>query len=112
MNRFDRDLGSSAPVLICVARGHDGQWEAFCLDFDLAVQGASLVDVRSRLEDALTDYVHAAMSEPEPSRSQLLCRRAPFWVRLHWAFRFFTATIFGRNRKGDSTVGFPVTCPV
>lgn len=97
-------------VLVCVAHGHGQDWEAFCLDFDLAVQGHSLADVRDRLEDAITDYVQAAMAEAEPARSQLLNRRAPFLLRLQWALRFFVATISGRNRSSDSTVGFPVTC--
>ncbi|MDE2133491.1 MAG: hypothetical protein KGJ49_02715 [Alphaproteobacteria bacterium] len=111
MGLHERELGDGAPVLICVARGHEQDWEAFCLDFDLAVQGVSLEDVRTRLEDAIVDYVHAAMDEAEPARSQLLNRRAPFMVRLHWGIRFFMATISGRNHDSDSTVGFPVSCP-
>ena len=97
-------------VLVCVARGHGDDWQAFCLDFDLAVQGISLTDVRQRLEDATDDYVHAAMAEAEPARSQLMRRRAPLLIRLKWALRFFVGTVTGRNRDEDSTVGFPVTC--
>jgi len=110
MGLHDNNLDLPA-VLICVARGHQQDWEAFCLDFDLAVQGVSLQDVRSRLEDAIADYVQAATAEKEPARSQLLSRRAPFFVRLHWSTRFFLATLFGRNPDRDSTVGFPVSCP-
>jgi predicted RNase H-like HicB family nuclease len=111
MGLHEKDIGRDAPVLICVARGHEGDWEAFCLDFDLAVQGPSLADVRTRLEDAIADYVHAAARESEPARSHLLKRRAPFLVRLQWGLRFLKATISGRNRDRDSTVGFPVSCP-
>jgi predicted RNase H-like HicB family nuclease len=110
MGIHERQLQESDAVLICVARGHEGDWEAFCLDFDLAVQGDSLMDVRTRLEDAIGDYVQAALAEDEPARTQLLNRRAPFSVRFYWALRFFIATIFGRNRDSDSTVGFPVSC--
>ncbi|HEV2563199.1 MAG TPA: hypothetical protein VGT78_13755 [Rhizomicrobium sp.] len=106
----EKNLIADEVVLVCVARGHAQDWEAFCLDFDLAVQGVSLEDVRDRLEDAIEDYVHAAMSEAEPTRSQLMGRRAPFFVRLQWALRFFIGTISGRNLNSDSTVGFPVTC--
>jgi hypothetical protein len=109
MNMHNNIKGDEA-VLVCVANGHAQEWEAFCLDFDLAVQGTSLIDVRSRLEDAIEDYVKAALVEAEPARSQLLNRRAPFLVRLKWALRFFTETISGRSRDSDSTVGFPVTC--
>src|SRR5256885_17074727 len=109
MGRHDRDLTAADAVLVCVARGHGDRWEALCLDYDIAVQGASLPEVREKLELALHDYV-AAEAEAEPARSQLLGRRAPFFVRLSWGFRFLVGTIFGRNRDGDSTVGFPVTC--
>ncbi len=98
------------PVLICVAHGHEGAWEALCLDFDLAVQGRSLSEVRNSLENAINDYVDAARAEAEPARSKLLNRRAPFAVRFMWAIRFFTRTIFGQNSASDSTVGFPVSC--
>ncbi len=108
---IEREQGMDSRPLVCVAHGHRGEWEAFCLDFDLAVQGSSLEDVRSRLEDAVADYVHAAMEEAEPARSRFLNRRAPFVVRLQWGIRFFIATIFGENRNRDSTVGFPVSCP-
>ena len=97
-------------MLVCVAHGHGDRWEAFCLDYDLAVQGVSLPEVREKLEHALHDYVSAAQSEAEPTRSQLLNRRAPFFVRLAWGLRFLTGTILGRNLAHDSTVGFPVTC--
>ncbi len=101
---------SNEAVLVCVAHGHGQDWEAFCLDFDLAVQGQSLADVRDRLEDAIDDYVQAAMAETDPARTQLLSRRAPFLLRLRWALRFFIATVSGRSGSNDSTVGFPVTC--
>jgi hypothetical protein len=106
----NRQTASNA-VLLCVAHGHGQSWEAFCLDFDLAVQGQSLPEVRGRIEDAISDYVHAASGESEPARSQLLNRRAPFFVRFQWAVRFFVRTLSGRNPDGDSTVGFPVSCP-
>ncbi|MBV9549794.1 MAG: hypothetical protein JO256_09000 [Alphaproteobacteria bacterium] len=107
---IQENLRQTDAVLVCVARGHAGHWQALCLDFDLAVQGISLPEVKDRLEQAITDYVAAALQEKEPARSQLLGRRAPFWVRLVWAFRFFMGTTFGKNRTSDSTVGFPVLC--
>ena len=32
-------------LLRCYAERHHGQWEAFCLDFDIAVQGSSFEEV-------------------------------------------------------------------
>jgi hypothetical protein len=110
MGIHERPSVAEDAVLVCVAHGHNGIWEAFCLDFDLAVQGVSLGDVRERLEHAVVDYVSAASAEAEPARSQLLSRRAPFFVRLSWAARFFFGTIFGRSRDSGSAVGFPISC--
>lgn len=110
MGMHDRAVVDENAIVLCVARGHAGHWEAFSLDFDLAVQGISLIEVREKLQRAVNDYVAAASAEPEPARSQLLSRRAPLSVRVRWGLRFLTGIIFGRNRDRDSTVGFPVTC--
>jgi hypothetical protein len=80
-------------AVLCVASGHGSQWEAFCLDFDLAVQGQSLQEVRGLLREAI-DYVQAADAEPEPNRSRLLARKAPLLVRLMWAWRIFLKKLF------------------
>ena len=98
-------------ILLCYAQ-HDGRvWEAFCLDFDLAVQGQSLHEATASLQSAIGDYIDAAMEEEEPTRTQLLNRRAPLHLRLLWTWRIVRAITFGRKRDGDSAVGFPVTCP-
>lgn len=110
MGMHDRAVVDRNAVVMCVARGHAGHWEAFCPDFDLGVQGISLIEVREKLQHAINDYVAAASAESEPARSQLLNRRAPLLVRARWGLRFLTGIIFGRNRDRDSTVGFPVTC--
>lgn len=109
MEKRERQDGTT--VLVCVAHGQGQAWEAFCLDFDLAVQGTSLAEVRSGLEDAIGDYVAAAETEAEPARSQLLDRRTPFFVRAGWGLRFFWTAIAGRNNSSDAVVGFPVSCP-
>lgn len=97
--------------ILCVARGRGGQWEAFCLDFDIAVQGRSFDEVRALLGEAVHTYIQDAAAEQEPTRSQLLARRVPWHVRLLWALRFFKAAISGKTHDGDSAVGFPVACP-
>ncbi len=48
------------PELVRFARGRAGDWEAICVDFDIAVQGRSLNEVLARLESAVSDYVAAA----------------------------------------------------
>ena len=98
--------------LVCIATGHGDQWEAFCLDFDLAVQGRSFDEVRRYLNDAISMYLERVQAEPEPDRSRLLARKAPFFVRLMWAWRLFRETMSGRTRRNENaTVEFPVACP-
>ncbi len=97
--------------LLCVARGRDKEWEALCLDLDIAVQGRSFDEVRQLLGQAIATYIQDATAEAEPDRSRLLQRRAPWRVRLLWAWRFFRAALYGRNHNSDSAVGFPVACP-
>lgn len=100
-------------AILCVASGHGSQWEAFCLDFDLAVQGRSFEEVRRLLQRAIEMYIDAAAKEPEPIRSRLLGRKAPFLVRLMWAWRVFWSTLSIRaTRRGNvsATVEF-IACP-
>ena len=97
--------------LYCIASGHEGAWEAFCLDFDLAVQGRSFDEVKEGIRQAIVDYVDSAMAEAEPAKSQLLGRRAPFWTRLLWALRVFRDTISTGAQHRDPAIGFPVACP-
>jgi hypothetical protein len=100
--------------LIGVAHGHGDQWEAYCLGYDLAVQGRSFEEVQASLIQAINMFLQAAYSEPEPMRSRLLNRRAPFGVRLTWALRLFWSALFGHDarREGDSSDTFEfLACP-
>jgi predicted RNase H-like HicB family nuclease len=104
---------SEKQSIVCVATGRADQWEAFCLDFDIAVQGRSFDEVRLSLSRAIDMYVDAALAEPEPIRSRLLERTAPFLVRLLWASRVFWSTLSVRATRRDSnpaTVEF-IACP-
>lgn len=98
----------------CIAHGAGDQWEAVCLDFDLAVQGRSLEEVTRVLREMIASYIEDAMKESEPVRTQMLNRSVPFRVRLSWAARLFVATLCGRRldqSKREATIGFPVECP-
>ena len=99
--------------LVGIARGRGDDWEAFCLDFDLAVQGRSFEEVKASLMRAIAMYLDAALSEPEPLRSRLLARKAPFFVRLMWAVRVFWSALSIHATRRDSipdTVEF-IACP-
>jgi hypothetical protein len=95
--------------LQCIAAGHGDKWEAFCLDLDLAVQGHSFEEVRQSLGTAIEMYLERAMEAPEPTRSQLLNRKAPFFVRLMWGLRLLRSTIFGQ-REHEGPIGFAASC--
>ena len=102
--------------LECIAHGSGNEWQAICLDLDIAVQAQSLHDVTRILQEAVSTYIQDAMEQDEPTRTQLLNRSAPFSVRAAWAVRLFWATLcrrrFDRSEdKRETTVGFPVECP-
>jgi hypothetical protein len=97
--------------LYCVAHEHDGEWEAICLDLDISVQGRSLEEVTNSLGQAVASYVEDAQREPEATRQTLLSRSAPLPARLAWLWPFIVHGLLGRNRDGDTTVGFQVACP-
>jgi hypothetical protein len=98
--------------ILCVAQGHRGDWQAFCVDFDIAVEGPSFEDVQAKLNEAVTDYVSAAMAESPLVRAKLLNRRAPVLVRAQWAARILIANLSHsfRNRGGVDVAQFPVHC--
>jgi hypothetical protein len=101
--------------LECIAHGSGSKWQAICLDLDIAVQAQSLHDVTRILQECVASYVHDALEQDEPTRSQMLNRSAPLSVRATWAVRMFMATLVRRRLdqedKRETTVGFPVECP-
>jgi hypothetical protein len=96
----------------CIAHGHEGHWEALCLDLDLSVQGRTYAEVTASLEQAIKSYVHDALEMNEP---KLLYRRSPWHVRAGWALKLLWATLCGQRMDNDKsreeTIGFPVSCP-
>lgn len=74
---------SAEPVrhVKCFAFGRDDRWQALCVDFDLAVQGASLEEATRLLDAAVQAYVEAAAAEAPAAAARLLRRSAPLAVR-------------------------------
>ena len=64
------------------AMGTRGDWEAICVDFDLSVQGESLEDVWSELNDAVQTFLEYVTDLPPDDRQRLLKRKSP--LRLRW----------------------------
>lgn len=108
-------MGTTMKIpLTCIARGHEGHWEAACLDFDIVLQGHSFEEVERLMHDAVQSYIENALKEEEPARSQLLRRRAPLSARLYWVGGLLWATLCGRkydlNSDKEAAVPFAVPC--
>jgi predicted RNase H-like HicB family nuclease len=86
-------------TLHCYAEGRDGDWEAVCLDLDIAVQGRSFEQVLGSLQEAISLYLKAVADLPEAQRPALLSRPVPFMVRLaHAARGIFAGSDTDRQR--------------
>lgn len=79
MTATERDVSRT---LHCYASGRDGEWEAICLDLDIAVQGESFDIVQRSLQEAVALYLEAVADLPAEQQRHLLHRPAPFSVRL------------------------------
>ena len=69
-------------VLRCYAEGRDGDWEAICLDLDIAVQDNSFENAFQALNEAIALHLEAVSTLPESEHADLLDRPAPFPLRL------------------------------
>lgn len=96
--------------VVCYAHGKPGDWEGVCIDFDLAVQGRSFVEVQRLLEEAVHEYVAAAQEEAPAIRDRLLARRAPLSVSMAWTLRVLISSLRHRRDDDDNSASFPVAC--
>ena len=97
--------------LQCYAKGTDGDWEAICVDLDIAVDGHSMEDVRTRLYEAVKLHVESAFAEGDEAAYRLLNRRAPMWVRFKLGASFLIHMLSGRRHDDDFRAGFDMPCP-
>lgn len=95
--------------LLCFAHGRNGEWEAICVDLDIAVQGRSPDEVRVLLNEAIATYIADAKAESPEVAARLLNRRAPWWVRARHVLSFTLYALSSRS-NGDDQAGFSVPC--
>lgn len=88
-----------AKKIRCYAEGRDGQWQAFCLNFDLAVQGTSLDDVRHDLEAAISMYLDYVSDLPIEEQAQFLRRRAPLGHWLKFTLISLCSLVWGHSKR-------------
>jgi hypothetical protein len=99
-------------LLRCYAERHEGRWEAFCVDFDIAVQGSTFEEVYHVLNVAVTDYVGRVNELAAPERHRLLRRSAPLWSRLRFLFVFLVTLLRSTGSDNDERHGYTLVCPV
>ena len=97
-------------VLRCYAEGRDGDWEAICLDLDIAVQGQSFKQVSKSLVEAIELHISTVMTLPESERRHLLYRPAPFSIRLKFLL-YALRSLFTRRDGSGLRHQFEVPCP-
>lgn len=87
----------------CFAEFKDGHWQAFCLDFTLAVQGDSLQEVKEKLNRQVDMYVREAMTIDADHAAELFARRAPamWYAKFHVMSAWFR--LAARARKAFHT---------
>jgi ADP-heptose:LPS heptosyltransferase len=96
--RTHETKGGSLRSLHCYAEGQDGDWEAVCLDLDIAVQGRSFEEVFNSLRAAVSLYFQAVADLPSEQRSALLHRAVPLSIRL----KFLLHAMRGLFAGGDT----------
>ena len=100
--------------LTCYAWGKPGDWEALCVDLDIAAEGETFEQVRSELSDAVETFVDYVWELPEIERRTLLNRKAPLNIRFRLAiasklFGFTSALKLGAGGRGIHRAEFSVT---
>jgi hypothetical protein len=103
-----------ANKLTCFARGRPGEWEAICLDYDIAVQGQTFEEVEKLLAISIQDYVESAQQESDEVRDRLLRRTVPARVWLAYVFGFVWHSLSRRRRRDDGDRlehSFQMSCP-
>ncbi len=96
-------------ILLCCAEGRERDWEAICLDLDIAVQGSSFDEVYHSLNDAIALYRDTVENLPAEERANLVERPAPLRIRLKFLLRALRAVF--RGRGGDDSCSHQYTVP-
>jgi hypothetical protein len=97
----------------CVAERRENYWQAFSIEFGLAVQGDTLPDVKHRLELMINSYVFDALvGEDREHARELLNRKATFGVYAKYYFARFLSRIARVVGISRNRVSFSETLPL
>lgn len=89
-------------TLACYAEGKGNQYEAICLDLDIAIQGSSFTEVYEGLDAAIADYLEYVATLPAEEQKTLLNRRAPLVDRLRFVWHALLISLFHDGRNGKT----------
>lgn len=98
-------------ALRCFAWGGGTEWQALCIDLDIAVQGASFEEVEASLATAVEMYLDTVVGLPPEEQARLLSRRVPWHVRVGLASRAWLHSIFGGHRPRGFTFRPHIAAP-
>ncbi|MGN8547824.1 hypothetical protein ACQPTN_24875 [Bradyrhizobium sp. 13971] len=98
-------------IVRCVAERKENYWQAFSLEFGLAVQGDSLHDVKHRLETMILSYVYDALvGEDREHADELMSRKATLsvYAKYYWADALSRAARIWGDSKDTIVFSEPV----
>ncbi len=77
----------AAMNLRCYAVSRGREWEALCLDLDIAVEADTFSEAKRGLEGAIDSYLATVTELPAKERKRMLKRKAPLkaWLAYYWA---------------------------
>ena len=76
--------------LRCYVEPSGGQWQAFCVDLDLAAQAESFAEAKEKLDRIINYYVYDALEGEDKAHAEsLLCRKAPLRHRMKYRLYAF-----------------------
>jgi hypothetical protein len=84
------DITPRRLLIRCLLEHKGDQWQAFSLEFGLAVQGESAIQVRGKLEDQIRSYLNDALVGPDREHADVLLSRTATW-RVYAKYHFFGA---------------------
>lgn len=88
--------------LLCYARGHYSDWQAICVDLDIAVQGESFDEAYRLLIDAISLYQESVTDLSGADQRRLLNRQIPLRARAGIVARLLRGAMWDPNRDNHS----------
>lgn len=109
--RVHKDYMGVKRDLLFYVYGAGSDWNAICVDLDIAVEAASQHEAMNKIEEVVHTYIHDAMQEAPEVRRKLLNRSSPLSLRFSlWAqYQLF---LWRRSRPHDRTYSaVALACP-